>query len=142
MKPAKPAQHTTNYFNTFIEVAPDYTATTFQVPVAKNNKKTIAVLQYEMLAKHPYKFTSDEVLFQVYAKKNDLTKAEYPAAREAFFAKGQACMRASPLTKKQGFGIHANATGKIALAGLGTKEYDALVADNNVKKVKAMRSSK
>ncbi len=134
--------HTTNYYNTFIEVAPDYELGSFQIPVAKNDKKTIAIMQYEMLAKNPYRFTSDDVLFQVYADKNELTKAEYATARAAFFSKGQACLRASPLTKKQGFGIHANAEGKIALVGLGTKEYDALLANKMVNKVKAMRSSK
>jgi hypothetical protein len=134
--------HTTNYYDTFIEAAPDYEPGTFQVPITKNDKKTVAVLQYEMLAKNPYQFTSDDVLFQLRADKNDFTKAEYKDARAAFFSKGQACLRASPLTKKYGFGIHANAEGKIALAGMGTKEYDRFMNDDNIKKVKAMRSSK
>lgn len=134
--------HTTNYYNTFIEIAEDSPTGKAVIPVSKNDKKTIAQMQYELIAKHPYRFTSDDVLFQVYADKNELTKKEYAEARAAFFSKGQACMRASPLTKKQGFGIHANEAGKIALVSAGTAEYERFIADKEVKKVKAMRSTK
>jgi len=135
-------QHTTNYYNTFIEVAEDSPATHGEQPKARGDNKTAAELQYDMLAKHPYKYTSDDVLFQVYATKNDLTKAEYKKAREEFFSKGQPCFRASPLTKRYGFGIHADDKGKIALYGVDTPQYKAFTKDANVKKVKAMRSSK
>ena len=134
--------HTTNYYNTFIEIAEDCPVGKAVIPVSRNDKKTIAQMQYELIAKLPYRFTSDDVLFQVYADKNELTKKEYAEARAAFFSKGQACMRASPLTKKQGFGIHANETGKIALVSAGTAEYEWFIADKEVKKVKAMRSTK
>ena len=76
--------HTTNYFDTFIEVAEDTKATCGTKPPAKENK-TIAEMQYEMIAKNPYKFTSDDVFFQVFADRNGLTKAEYKKAREQFF---------------------------------------------------------
>lgn len=134
--------HTTNYLNTFIEVAEDSTAVQGQVPQSKGDNKTIAEMQYQLIAPHPYKYTSDNVLFQVYADKNDLTEAEYKAAREAFFSKGQACLRASPLTKKFGFGIHADDKGKIALYGINSGEYEAFVKNPEIKKVKAMRSTK
>lgn len=134
--------HTTNYYNTFIEIAEDSPTGKAVIPVSKNDKKTIAQMQYELIAKNPYQFTSDDVLFQVYADKNELTKKEYAEARAVFFSKGQACMRASPLPKKQGFGIHANEAGKIALVGAGTQEYERLLADKAIKKVKAMRSTK
>lgn len=104
--------------------------------------KTVAQLQYELVAKHPYKYTSDDVIFLVHAQRNDLTRAEHKAARELFFSKGQPCMRASPLTKRYGFGVHADQNGKIALYGAGTAEYDRLLKDESVKKVKAMRTSK
>ncbi|MCH5598813.1 DUF6157 family protein [Niabella ginsengisoli] len=51
-------------------------------------------------------------------------------------------MRASPLTKRYGFGVHANSEGKIALYGVGSKEYSKLIKDPGIKKVKAMRTSK
>jgi len=135
-------QHTTNYTNTFIEVAEDCPVTIAEIPKPKGNEKTAALLQYEMIAKHPYKYTSDDVLFLVYAEKNDLTKAEYKKAREIFFSKGQPCFRASPLTKRYGFGVHANEEGKIALYAQNIEEYKKLIADPNIKKLKAMRSSR
>lgn len=99
-------------------------------------------MQYDILAKHPYQFTSDDVLFQVYADRNDLTKADYQKERELFFSKGQPCFRASPLTKTCGFGVHANEEGKIALYSVDSKEYKTFLEDASVKKVKAMRSSR
>lgn len=134
-------QHSTNYFDTFIEVAEDTKANTGTEP-PKKNKKTIAEMRLEIIKKHPYKYTSDDVLFQVYADRNDLTKAEYEKARELFFSKGQACFRASPLTKTYGFGIHNNSEGKIALYGMESTEYQFLSNDIKTKKVKAMKSSK
>lgn len=134
--------HSTNYYNTFIEAAEDSNALIGEMPAAKNGKKTVATMQYEILAKHPYQYTSDDVLFQVFADRNDVTKGNYQTERETYFSKGQACFRASPLTKKHGFGVHANPEGKIAIYGVESKEYKAFLQDDSVKKVKAMRSSK
>lgn len=77
--------HTTNYENAFIEVAEDCPAQSGEVPPQKGDAKTVANLQFDLLHKHPYKYTSDDVIFQVYADRNDLTKKEYKEAREAFF---------------------------------------------------------
>ncbi len=134
--------HTTNYFDTFIEVAEDSRSDHGTKPPSKGDKKTIAEMQYELIAKHPYKFTSDDVLFQVFADRNELTKAEHKKAREDFFSKGQACLRASPLTKTYGFGVHCDANGKVALYGVETAEYQQFLSNTKIKKVKAMRSSK
>ena len=92
-------QHTTNYFDTFIEVANDCKVLAGQIPEIKNDKKTIASMQFDLLFKHPYEYTSDDILFQVYSYRNDLTKNEYKNARQQFFSKGQPCFRASSLTK-------------------------------------------
>jgi hypothetical protein len=134
--------HTTNYFNTFIEVAEDTKAAHGTKPPSKGDKRTVAEIQYELVAGNPYKLTSDDVLFQVFADRNDLTKAEQKKAREEFFSKGQPCLRASPLTKTYGFGVHCDANGKVALYGVETNEYQKFVSDAKVKKVKAMRTSK
>ena len=134
--------HTTNYYNTFIEAAEDSNALIGEAPAAKNDKKTVAEMQYEILAKHPYQYTSDDILFQVFADRNDVAKSDYQTEKEMFFSKGQACFRASPLTKKYGFGVHANEEGKIAIYGVESKEYKAFLQDDFVKKVKAMRGSK
>lgn len=134
--------HTTNYENTFIEVAEDCPAIIGEIPKIKGDTKTVAAIQFEIIRKNPYKFTSDDVLFQVFTDKNDLTKLEHAAAREQFFSKGQACLRASPLTKRYGWGIHNNKEGKIALYGVETPEYQKFLKDENLKVVKAMRTSK
>jgi hypothetical protein len=134
--------HTTNYQNTFIEIAEDSPATRGEIPPMKGENKTVANIEFDMISKNPYKYSSDEVLFQVFADKNDLTKSEYNDAREQFFSKGQACLRASPLTKRYGWGIHNNEEGKIALFGRETPEYEKLSKDENLKIVKAMRTSR
>lgn len=134
--------YTTNYENTFIEAAEDSPAIVGEIPKVKGDTKTVAASQFEIISKNPYKFTSDDVLFQVFADKNALTKSEYAAAREQFFSKGQACLRASPLTKRYGWGVHNDKNGKIALYGIETPEYQKFLKDKNLKVVKAMRTSR
>lgn len=134
--------HTTNYQNTFITVAEDSKTTKGTVPPTRGKNKTIAQLQYEILKSNPYQFTSDDILFQVYAYRNNVTQAEYEQARKNFFSTGKPCFRASPLTKRYGFGIHNNHEGKIALYGMETEEYQSFLVDNQIKKVKAMRSKR
>ncbi|MEZ0454573.1 DUF6157 family protein [Sphingobacterium thalpophilum] len=133
--------YSTNYYNTFIEVADDCAATRGTIPPAKE-KKTIACLQYEILTKSPYSLTSDDLLFQLYADRNALPAERYAEARTLFFSKGQPCLRTSPLTKKYGFGIHCNNEGKLALYGVETDEYRSLVKNKDIVKVRAMRSNK
>ena len=134
--------HTTNYIDTFIEVADDCPTEISEISKSKGENKTIAEMQFELIAKNPYKFTSDDVLFQVYADRNDLTKEEYKEARKQFFSKGQPCFRASSLTKRYGFGVHSDKDGKVALFGQETKEYEQFVNNLKIIKVKAMRNSK
>lgn len=135
--------HTTNYTDTFIAIADDSPATAGEAPPVKGDKQTVANIEYDLLRTHPpYTFTSDEVLFRVYAQRNDLTKAALQKAKELFFSKGQPCMRASPLAKRYGWGIHNDAAGKIALIGCETPAYKKMIEDPKLKVVKAMRSSK
>ncbi len=134
--------HTTNYYNTFIEIAEDCKLNQGEIPPMAKDKKTIALLQFEMLYENPYKYTSDEVLFGVFALKKEFEKNELAEQKEYFFSKGQPCFRASPLTKSYGWGVHCDAEGKIAMFGSETKEYKNFLADPSIKKVKAMRSSR
>lgn len=134
--------HTTNYPDTFIAIADDSPATQGEVPPTKGDTRSVANIQYEMISKHPYKYTSDDVLFQIYAERNDLTKSELAKAREQFFSKGQPCLRASPLTKRYGWGVHADKNGKIALVGSETDEYKKFLNDKSLKIVKAMKSKR
>jgi len=134
--------HTTNYIDTFIEVADDCPAISGEEPVMKDGKKTIAGMQFEILNGNPYKFTSDDVLFQVFANRNDLTEQEFAEARKEYFSKGQACFRASPLTKRYGWGVHSDSNGRIAIYGMETEAYQKFLNDTSIKKVKAMCTSK
>ena len=133
--------HTTNYFNTLIEVAEDTKVDRGTIPPAKD-KKSVAQMQYELLNDNPYQYCSDDILFQVYVERNSIPKDEDPQAREQFFSKGQPCFRTSPLPKSYGFGIHSNGEGKIALYGMETETYQQLLSDTTVKKIKAMKSAR
>ena len=106
---------TTNYIDTFIKIADDCPVLLAEVPPLKNGLKTIAGMQYEMIRENPYKYTSDDVIFTIYACKNDIIQKELGGEREKFFSKGQACFRSSPLPKRYGWGVHSNSEGKIAI---------------------------
>ncbi|GAA4466631.1 DUF6157 family protein [Nemorincola caseinilytica] len=134
--------HTTNYHNTFIAIADDSPATTGEVPPQKGDNPTVAGMQFHMLVDNPYKYTSDDVLFRVYALRNNIPKSELKEARAQFFAKGQPCLRASPLTKRYGWGVHADADCKIAIYACGTPEYEQMIRNKDLQVVKAMRTSR
>lgn len=134
-------QHTTNYTNTLIEVAEDCPVSQAQIP-AEKKEKTIARLQYEILIKNPYHYSSDDIIFECYAIKNDISEHEKQKEREKFFSKGQPCLRCSPLAKKYGFGFHHNSEGKAAMIPVENEEYQTLLNDSAVTKTKAMRSKR
>jgi hypothetical protein len=134
--------HTTNYTNTFILVADDCTSDFGEIPPTKSDAKTVANLQFDLIKKNPYKYTSDDVLFEVFAIRNDLTKKEYPEAREKYFSKGQPCFRASPLTKRYGWGVHYDKNSKMAIYGCETIEYENFLKDKSLKVIKAMKTNK
>ena len=134
--------HTTNYKNTFIEIADDCPTTAGEIPPTKGDTKTVANIQFEMVKENPYKFTSDEILFQVYADRNKLAKNKYTEEREEFFSKGQPCFRASPLTKRYGWGVHYDQDGKMAIFGAESAEYKKLSKDKSLQVIKAMKSKK
>ncbi len=123
-------------------MAEDCPATEAEVPPLKGTAKTVANLHFEQLNGHPYKYSSDDVIFHTYAVKNELKSGDLVDARIAFFSKGQPCMRCSPLTKRYGFGVHCNEEGKIALVPGGTKEYQKLLNDKKLQHTKAMRTKK
>lgn len=133
--------HSTDYFDTFIAIADDCPSSRGEVPPLKH-AKTVANMQFDLISKNPYQYTSDEVLFRVFADRNDLTESEYEEARAQFFSKGQACLRASPLTKRYGWGIHFDEDGKIALYGSESPEYKRFIENKDLKVVKAMKSSR
>ena len=135
--------HTTNYYDTFIQIAEDCPISNAEVPPLKGDDKTIACLQFEMIIDNPYKYTSDDVIFFFFAVKNKITgKAGLAEARETFFSKGQACLRASPLTKRYGWGMHHNTEGKVAIYAADSAEYKKFAKDKTLKQLKAMKSKR
>lgn len=132
--------HTTNYVNTLITVAPDTKALTSAAP--PTGKGSVAELQFAMLQGHDYEFTSDDVVFGVFAERKGVPDDELEVARQQFFSKGQPCLRTSPLTKTYGWGVHADADGHIALFAMESEAYAELVRDDEVVKKAAMKSSR
>ena len=130
----------TNYFNTLIEIAEDCPVMVGEIPPLRGNKKSVANLQFELLQAHPYEFSSDNVLFSVFATRKEIPQEALAEQRAIFFSKGQPCFRASPLTKRYGWGVHSDVDGKIALVGVDSADYQRLLADESVCKKKALRS--
>lgn len=135
-------KHSTNYFDTFIEIAEDSPIHHGEQPPVKGDKLTIANLQYQMLVNHPYRYTSDDVLFTIFAQRKDIMEDEWEEERVKFFSKGQPCFRSSPLTKRYGWGVHSDAEGKIAIYGAETEAYENFLQDDRVAKTRAMRSKR
>ena len=134
--------HTTNYFNTLIEPAEDCPVSTSQIPYHRGDKKSIALYQLEMMQAHPYQFTSDDLIFEIYAIRKMIPEDQWEEERKKFFSKGQPCLRTSPLAKRYGWGIHCDNQGKLAVYPMESPEYKALAEDPDVFKKKAMKSSR
>jgi hypothetical protein len=133
-----------NYFSTFIGVADDCSVGIGVEPPIKA-KLTAARLQFEMVMESPYEFTSEDVIFAASGAGQavaDLSDKERSEAQASFFARNQACLRASPLTKQYGWGVHSDEHGRVALVALGSVEYQAFANDPNIKQLKALRSKR
>jgi hypothetical protein len=120
-----------NYYDTFIQVAPDCPAREAVVPTGKRETKSVPQIEYELLSGSPYTFTQEEVLFAVHVERQVIGKSELKSRRAAlwaeFFGKPRACLRASMLPKKYGWGLHFDSEGRVALVAMESEEYRALV---------------
>lgn len=132
--------------NTFVLVAPDCPLATGMKPLPRGAKPTIPLSQYEFLIDAPYEHTLEELMFAVYVRREGLSesdaKAQSKEIRAKLFDKPYPCMRASPLPKSYGWGVHHDAKGKIAIYGVDTEEYLRLVGTSGLDIVTAMRSSR
>ncbi|MFZ5863259.1 MAG: DUF6157 family protein [Nitrospirota bacterium] len=135
-----------NYVNTFIAVAPDTTAKAGTVPPSRSDKKSIAQLEYELISGEPYTLTQEEVQFSVHVQRQGISAAELKAKRaklwSGFFSKPMACMRASPLPKSYGWGLHFDAEGKVALVAVESHEYKRRLNNPAIRQLSAMRSKR
>lgn len=132
----------TNYTETFIQVAEDCPTQVAQEPPAGPAGKppTIALLQYRILSERPYELTSDDLLFEVHAIRQGVEPQEREARREALFAKPQACLRSSPLAKRYGWGFHHDGQGRVALVARDSPRYRELAEDSSLTQLGTMRS--
>lgn len=126
----------TNYFQTFITASPDSKVEKGTVAARPGS---IAQLQLALLSE-PYRFTSDELLFEVHAIRNEIAEADRASERDAFLARSQACLRASPLVKQFGWGLHHDENGRVAAFGVETDAYRKLSEQPDLKIVPGMRS--
>ena len=128
---------------TFIAVADDCPATRGEVPAARKGTKTAATVHHEMACEAPYRYTQSQILFAAELAKKGLDPAEHPeggATWQAFYAKGQPCLRCSPLGKRYGWGLHLDAQGRVAGYPVDSAEYRRLSADASLTRTRAMRN--
>lgn len=136
-------------YNTFVLVAPDCPVTTGVVPTAKPNaKQPIHVLQYELLTRHPYRFTLEDLIYEVHIRHKefpaDQVREHGDDIRAALFSKSHPCMRASMLPKKYGWGVHYDSDGRLAIYAMETEQYRQFAEGNagGPKLVYAMRNKR
>lgn len=138
--------HTEAYRDTFITIAPDSDARVAKIPTDRNGKQTIAGIEYELLTSKPYKLNHEQLIYEVYIRKNNfplpIDALDEAEIKRQLFVKGHACLRASPLTKKFGFGAHYNDEGYIAIYPVDSPEYGAFLENDLIEKIPAMRSSR
>jgi hypothetical protein len=129
--------HTTNYTDTLILPSDDCRAAAATVPARPGS---VASLQYEMLAAAPYVHTSDDLLIAVEASRKSVAEADLPTLSAAFHARGQACLRASPLVKSHGWALHHDSQARVALVDPAGEIFARLYADPAISRVRGMRN--
>jgi hypothetical protein len=134
--------------NTFVLVARDCPVSTSVVPVAKTANPPVHVIQYELLTSRPYTLTLEDLIFETYIRREGIAKGEARARAEQIraelFRKPHACMRASALPKKYGWGVHYDSAGRLALFAMESTEYKQFAQGkmSGVKLVAALRSKR
>jgi hypothetical protein len=135
-----------NYYDAFIRLAPDSTATHSAIPPARGEAKTIPVIEYELLAAKPYFYTQEELQFAVHVEREGITPVQLKAKRQQlwadFFSKSKACLRCSSLPKKYGWGLHFDKEGRIALVPVESAAYKKFSGSKSLKVVPAMNSKR
>jgi hypothetical protein len=137
-----------NYYDTFISVAADCPVVSGMVPPDKKGGKTKPGIEFELAAQYPYKYTQEELLYEVHIRHKEIPQEELKARgrqiRDEFYQKPQPCMRASMLPKKYGWGIHFNSEGKLALVPMESALYRSMIegGSGDVKLLAAMRNNR
>jgi len=134
-----------SYTNTFIRVAEDCPTPAAEVP-PRRGQPSVAELQYRVLTQHPYELTEEQLYVRVHGMRKGLDEQaiekHHDGLHAEVFAKPQACLRASPLTKRYGFGAHYDADGRIALHPREHDSYARWSDDPTLTQLRAMRSAR
>ncbi len=118
---------------------------TAEVPPARA-QPTVAELQHRLLSSRPYELTEEQLHVRVHGLRKGFDEqaigASYDELRAELYAKPQACLRASALTKRYGYGAHYDAQGRIGLYPRESDIYARLAGDSGLQQLAAMRSSR
>ncbi len=68
-----------SYTQTFIHVAEDCPVTSAVIPAAIGSKRSLHLLQYELLSIAPYTYTHGDLLFEVYVRYQGIPQHEVEA---------------------------------------------------------------
>lgn len=127
--------YSTNYYNTLIQVPSTCTLTSGVIPT----QNQIAQLQFDLLYHNPYEFVSDDLLYLVYAKLNDIFEEDFEHKKRSFFSQPIDCMLQSPLVHNFGWGIHHNKFGLMSIFGKDSIEYHSLCQDQSMNKLQPLQ---
>lgn len=134
-----------NYYDTFIQIAPDSTATHAITPPQRGESKSIPAIEHELLSAKPYHYTQEELLFTVHLLREGVPLKLPGAKREKlwqqYFSKSRACLRTSSLPRKYGWGFHFDKAGKIALVPINSPDYEKFASADDLDVIPAMRSN-
>ena len=61
-----------SYKNTFVKISEDCPVVEAKIPLAKNGKKPMHLIQYELLTQNPYRFDHEELIWEVYVRQKEL----------------------------------------------------------------------
>jgi hypothetical protein len=109
----------------------------------------VAGLQHAMLTTRPGHYTQEEVLLasspRLRARADvdaldQLPHEEVQRLLEECFTQPRACLRASPLGKTYGWGLHYDGQGRITAHAVDSDDYTRLSQDTSLIQLKAMRS--
>ncbi|HBJ01015.1 MAG TPA: hypothetical protein DDY89_09465 [Lysinibacillus sp.] len=131
-----------SYKNTFIKISEDSEVTSAVTPLPRNNKPTIASIEFDLIRHNPYKYTEEDVQFQTYLIKNQIESNSLDEIRKQSFQNSKACFRASPLVKRYGWGIHYDDEGKLALYDVNSEGYERFLHSDQITLLNGMRSKR
>lgn len=132
-----------SYTDTFIRVAEDCPAQAGETPPPRV-PPSVAELQHRLLTEAPSTLTEEDLYVRTHGMRRELGEdeivANWASLHDEVYAKPQACLRASPLTKRYGFGAHYDSEGRIELHPVGSEGYARCAADATLTQLAAMRS--